>query len=348
MAQTITKTIVDGKPFVNFHSHEVPTPGQSQVLVRWLAAPINPLDLLVIADVYPVKPSYKHADEPIIGYDGVGEVISTGEGVTGLAQGDVVVPSTFGTGTWRSHAVFDPQSLQKVSRPSDLAFAAIIRISIAPAFCLVEDMAELKPGDTIIQNAGTSVVAQFVVQFAHRRGISVINVIRDRPESEAAAVKKSLGEIGADIVVTESELAEDPAVKTKRVKLALDSVFGPSGRALVKALSVGGTYVQLGFLGGPKGQVVIDPTDLFARQITMKGFRGSAQVGLRNVEEQHDLFNWFVELFNKGELKLPSLGLGKVEWKVDDASATEKTLLDAVKRAQQAALGQRKQIILYK
>ncbi|KAF1348560.1 hypothetical protein BDV97DRAFT_266881, partial [Delphinella strobiligena] len=290
---------------IKYHSHDVPSTGGHQVLVRWLAAPINPLDVLVLTDAYPVKPSYKHSGEPIPGFDGVAEVISCGRKVSGLVPGDLVVPSKFGVGTWRTHAVVDEQSLQKISRPSDLLFAAIMRISIAPAFCLVEDMTNLKPGDCIIQNAGTSVVAQMVVQFARRRGVAVINVIRDRPEAEANMIKKSLHELGAEIVVTESELNQDPRIKTKRIRLALDAVFGDSGQALVKALCIGGSYVQVGFLSGPKGHVTIDPQDLFGRQLNMRGFRGSAQLGLRSREEQRDLFNWFIELFNNGELKLP-------------------------------------------
>jgi trans-2-enoyl-CoA reductase len=349
MAQVLTIASGTQVPAVNFHVQEsLVEPKANEVLVKTLAAPINPLDILVLAGIYPVKPSHAHLNEPILGYDGVSEVLEVGSSVTGLSPGDLVVPSKFGTGTWRTHAVLDAASLQKVTRPRDLAFASILRIGIAPAFCLVEDMRALKPGDYIIQNAGTSLLAQFVIQFALRRGIHVINVVRDREASELEQVEASLRKLGDVIVTTESALAGDARVKNKRITLALDSVFGASGRGLVKALAVGGTYVQLGFLGGPAGgPIAIDPTDLFARQLTMKGFRGSAQVGLRSPEEQVDLFNWFVDLFNSGELQLPTLGLQKVKWSVGNADGSKEALLEAVKRARGGALGQRKQIILF-
>jgi len=261
MAQILTKANGGRTPALNFHvQEELPPPKATEVLVKFLAAPINPLDILVLNDSYPVKPSHKHSGEDIVGYDGVGEIISCGADVRSLAPGDLVVPSKFGIGTWRSHAVLDAQSLQKVTRPHDLAFAAILRITIVPAFCLVEDMRSLKPGDCIIQNAGTSAIAQMVVQFARRRGVSVISVVRDRPLAQLDEVKRSLYDLGAHIVLSESQLMEDARIKTNRITLALDSVFGPSGRALIKALSVGGTYVQLGFLGGPKAQVTLDPS----------------------------------------------------------------------------------------
>ncbi|KFZ19918.1 hypothetical protein V501_00418 [Pseudogymnoascus sp. VKM F-4519 (FW-2642)] len=350
MAQVLTIASSTQVPAVNFHAqkYSVNKLEANEVLIKMLAAPINPLDILVLAGVYPVKPSHTHLDEPILGYDGVGEVLKIGRSVTTLSPGDLVVPSKFGTGTWRTHAVLDAASLQRVTYPTDLAFASILRIGIAPAFCLVEDMRALKPGDYIIQNAGTSLLAQFVIQFARRRGVNVINVVRDREAYELEKVETALRKLGAEIVVTESALAGDARVKNKRITLALDSVFGTSGRGLVKALAVGGTYVQLGFLSGAAGgPIAIDPTDLFARQLTMKGFRGSAQVGLRSAEEQVDLFNWFVKLFNSGELQLPALGLQKVKWSVGDAEGSKERLLEAVERAKSGALGQRKQIILF-
>jgi mitochondrial enoyl-[acyl-carrier protein] reductase / trans-2-enoyl-CoA reductase len=332
---------------LHFHNYEPSALGPKDVLVKFLAAPINPLDVLVLADRYPVKPQHQYSGEPIPGYDGVGEIVNCGGDVTELAPGDLVIPSKFGIGTWRTHAVLDVQSLQKISRPTDLAFAAILRISIAPAFCLVEDMCNLKPGDWIIQNAATSVVAQMVVQFARRRGIGTIDVIRDRSAVEAEAVKRSLNELGADIVVTESELPEHAGIKSKRIMLALDSVFGSSGQGLVKSLSPGGTFVQLGFLGGPTGELKLDANDLFGRQLTLRALRGSAQVALRSAAEQRDLFNWFISLFNAGELVLPALGLDKVSWDLRDRWGSEERVLKAVKRAQQGSIGQRKQVIVF-
>lgn len=353
MAQILTKASASQAPTLNFHvQEELPRPKATEVLVKFLAAPINPLDILVLNASYPVKPSHKHSGEAIPGYDGVGEILRCGADVRSLLPGDLVVPSQFGIGT---HLALPCRARRARSHcrkwllgPYDLAFAAVFRISIVPAFCLVEDMCSLRPGDCIILNAGTSAVAQMVVQFARRRGAGVISVVRDRPRAQLEEVKRSLYALGAHMVVAESQLGEDARIKTNRITLALDSVFGPSGRALVKALSVGGTYVQLGFLGGAKAQVTLDPSDLFGRQITMKGFRGSAQVGSRSLEEQSDLFNWLVDLFNAGDLKLPSLGLQKIEWVLRDRDESKERVLEAISRAKNGSLGQRKQIIVFK
>lgn len=327
MAQVLTKAPKQessAEPaLVNFHVTKNPAVGPKDVLVKLWAAPINPLDLLVLADLYPVKPQHFEAGEAIPGYDGVGEVICCGGSVTELALGDLVIPSKFGLGTWRTQAVVDAHYLQKISRPTNLTVAAITRISIAPAFCLVEDMCTLKPGDWIIQNAATSVVAQMVAQFARLRGIHTIGVIRDRPSAEAEAIREVLIRMGTDIVVTENELQGHSEIKSKRIMLALDSVFGISARGLVKSLSPGGVFVQVGFLSGPSKQLHLDANDLFGRQLTLKGFRGSAQIALRTPSEQTDLFNWFVTLFNAGKLMLPGLELDTVLWDSCDAKGAK-------------------------
>ncbi|KAL1616195.1 putative secondary metabolism biosynthetic enzyme [Neofusicoccum ribis] len=348
MAQLLTQA--NGGPNVAFHTQAtLPAPGAGEVIVRFLAAPINPLDLLVLANAYPAKPSFTHTNgEPIPGYDGVAEVEQCGPGVHSLSPGDTVIPARFGIGTWRTRAVLPAAALLRLAaRPADPALAAVLRITVAPAYFLVEDMAPLRPCDWIVQNAGAGAIAQLVAQFARRRGARVLSVVRDRAAGELAAVRRALLAVGVDAVVTESEMAA-AGNGGRRVTLALDSVHGASGQRLVKALAPGGTYVQLGFLGGGKEQLPLDARDLFGRQLTMKAFRGSYQLGLRSEDEQRGLFDWFVELFNSGELQAPPLGLKSVEWVAADGEGAGKDVVQAVVRAQEARLGQRKQILLFK
>lgn len=353
MPHAITQTLSGDA--VGFHQVDMPnTLSPGHVAVKFLAAPINPLDMLVLADRYPVKPAHHIGGKGVLGYDGVAQVTAVADDVTGLAPGDIVVPSRFGQGTWRTHAALPASALLKLSEaPKDMAFAAILRITVAPAYCLVEDMAPLRPGDWIVLNAGTSAIAQMVTQFAAMRGLHVAHIVRDRPAAELAAVKDALLGLGAGgLVLTESELEETgdglAQLQALPVALALDSVFGKAGRALVKALAPGGTYVQLGFLAGPGAQLALDPADLFGRNLTMKAFRGTAQLGLRSPSQQRELCDWFVRMFNRGDLKLPPLGLERVDWHVADPAAVEWSVKGAVEIARAGVLGQRKQVLVFK
>ena len=224
----------------------------------------------------------------------------------------------------------------------------MLKLDVLPAYFLLEDMTALKPGDWIIQNAGTSVVAQMVVQFAHLRGLRSISIIRDRETASATQIKQSLYSIGADLVFTENELPEQiPTISTMPVKLALDSAFGPSARLLLDCLAVGGTFVQLGFLGGASQELQLSSKDLFVRQLRLRGFRGTAQLSQRTLDEQSALTNWMVQLFNDGTLALPALGLERLEWNAADGIENEIKLLAAVDRAKKAVVGQRKQILVF-
>lgn len=349
MPQVITQATGTGvdHPNVNFSDYVLEPLGTDDILIKFHAAPINPLDMYVLKGMYPVKPQHQYQGEPILGFDGVGEVLKRGEAVKDFFVGDIVVPKDYGLGTWRSHAVLPAGKVQKIPRPHHVIVGAILKLGILPAYLLVEDIT-LKPGDWIILNAATSVVAQFVIQFAHRRGAHIISVIRDRESGEATSVKDALTRLGADLVVTEAEVANETVMlKGKRIVLALDSVFGSSGQLLLKSLVAGGTFAQLGLLGGSTGKIELSTGDLFARQITLRGFRGSAQWAKRSAQEQLNVLGWLVNLFNSGDLVLPTLGLEEVIWDTEDVHRSKAEVLSALARVERGALGQRKVIMVF-
>jgi len=82
-----------------------------QIVVKMLAAPINPADINTIQGVYAIKPPLPS----IPGNEGVGEVTSVGSKVTDLKTGDRVLPRANAWGTWRTHAVCDAKEMMKVS-----------------------------------------------------------------------------------------------------------------------------------------------------------------------------------------------------------------------------------------
>lgn len=346
-------------PIIDIHTtYNLPTAGPNQILIGFLASPIHPLDLLVLADKYPIKPQFTHTGHPIPGYDGIAQVLSVGAAVTTFAVGDFVIPSTFGLGTWRSHAFIDPSQVIKITPPQDIIAASMLRLAVAPAYFLVEDVVPLKPGDCIIINAGTSAVAHFVGQFARLRGVGVVHVVRGqgRDGGEMEEVRKRLCEAGAEAVMTEEELIASNMKGTgtrdrnrgRRIVLAIDAVFGgPGSVALRGALCEGGTYVQLGFLSGSDAKVEMGPGELFGRRLTMVGFRGSDRWAARTSEERSSLVNWWVDLFNRGILSRPALGLDVVQWALGGDEHVRNRVRDAVHRAQTGGVGQRKQVLVF-
>lgn len=73
----------------------LPPPTGSQVLVKFLAAPINPADINMIEGVYSILPELP----AVGGNEGVAEVLATGPGVSTLKAGDRVIPGIDSVGT---------------------------------------------------------------------------------------------------------------------------------------------------------------------------------------------------------------------------------------------------------
>lgn len=288
-------------------------PSADEVVVQMLAAPINPQDFLITAGLYPIKPVHRVNDEPVPGYDGVGRVFRVGSQVASLRVGDLVIPRSQGFGTWRTHAVVAAHECAKVPHCSDVRFAAILKMTILPAYFLVEDLCHLRPGSWIVQNAGTSSIAQMVSQFARLKGAQTINIIRDSlPENRDAdnKAKQMILDKGANVVCTESEFeAEgDTILRGKRVVLALDCVWGKAAETLAARLPPNATLVNFANLsgGGPKVTAALPHSSLFGASMTFRGWKSTSSLATRSDEEFDDLTAWLVGLLEDGTLKMPS------------------------------------------
>ncbi|KAH9832443.1 NAD(P)-binding protein [Teratosphaeria destructans] len=313
------------------------------VLVRFLAFPINPQDLLAVAGRYPVRPRDTLPDgSRVAGNDGVGRVERVGRDVTTLKPGDIVLPKRHGLGTWRELAVLPAAELLMIPPHIQPVAAALLKMGFAPAYLLLEDIRTLRPGDWIVVNAGSGVIPQMIAQFAKLRGCHTVATIRDRDGLDD--VRAMLRAHGADLVVTEEALsAHGPGadatlsrlVAEARIVLAADCVFGHSGDLIAHLLAPGGDLC-------PDGIVPLSQELLFWRQIKFVHFRLSQQLSTRSDDEQERLFGWFVALIAAGRLVPPVVDV--VDWDPDDPQALTDTARTALERATRRGVGTRKQV----
>ncbi|KAF4344407.1 2 4-dienoyl reductase precursor [Fusarium beomiforme] len=311
-----------------------------QILVSFLFSPINPQDLLVLAGRYPVKPLHTLDNEPILGYDGVARVEAVGPNTSlPIRPGDLVVPRRHGLGTWRSQAILSVADVIRLSPTEDLIGASLLRMAFLPAYLLVEDMRTLKPGDWIIQNAGSGAIARLVAQFARLKGVHTASVVRNRDPSAFEALKTNLQSQGVDVVITEDDLATKGteasaelanAASQGRVVLAIDAVFGESGERLANALSHGGTYVNYGSLGGAGGILGLTQRMLFWSEIQFRNFRLSEQLKGRSAAQQESLLLWFQDLIARGLLHAPPVETVRVPGDSSGRSDFERRIQEAI------------------
>lgn len=258
----------DPSQVVQLENVDLPPVGPHSVLVKMLAAPINPADINMVQGTYAILP-----DLPTVGgNEGVGQVAEVGSQVTTLKVGDWVIPRDTGLGTWRTAAVLSAEDL--ISLPSDIPLLSAATLSVNPctAIRMLSDFEDLKPGDSVIQNAANSGVGQAVIQIAAARGVHTINVVRDRPDLQQLTDR--LKAMGATHVIKEETLRR-PEMKElfktcPRPRLALNGVGGKSATELLRHLQTGGTMVTYG--GMAKQPVTVPVSALIFKDVKVRGF----------------------------------------------------------------------------
>jgi NADPH:quinone reductase-like Zn-dependent oxidoreductase len=226
------------------HCADAPLPGDpaaGEVLVKVLAFPINPADLLTMQGIYPRLDPTTRA----IGNEAVGEIVAVGEDVDGLAPGDRVIPLALNN--WCEYRRLKAAEVIKVSAQGDALQQAGLKVNPATAQLLLHDIVELKPGDWIIQNAANSAVSRAVIQLSRLGGIRTMNIVRRMD------VVDELNALGGDAVLLDGEnlsgrvrAASDGAP----ISLGVDSVGGEATDRVASCLAPGATLVVYGAMSG--------------------------------------------------------------------------------------------------
>ncbi|PKU77815.1 putative trans-2-enoyl-CoA reductase, mitochondrial [Dendrobium catenatum] len=221
-----------------------------------------------VTGVYPVRPQVP----AVAGYEGVGEVHSLGSAVSNLEVGDWVIPSPPSFGTWQTYIVKEENAWHKISKGIPMEYAATITVNPLTALCMLENFVELTSGDAIVQNGATSIVGQCIIQLAKIKGVSSINIIRDRPGSEE--VQEKTKKLGADLLYTESQLSaknfKSLLGDIPEPLLGFNCIGGDSASLVLKFLRLGGTMVTYG--GMAKKPVTVSTSSFIFKDIALRGF----------------------------------------------------------------------------
>lgn len=157
-----------------------PVPAPGQVLVQVVATSFNPVDDHIraghLAQMLPIVLPY------VPGIDLAGIVVELGADVTDLAIGDRVVAMLplDSAGGAAEFALVPAESLAAAPRTIELTDAAALPLTGLAAWQLAFELAELKPGQTVLVNGAAGAVGSLVVQLAVDAGAQVTAV--DAPE----------------------------------------------------------------------------------------------------------------------------------------------------------------------
>ncbi len=255
---------------------QAPEPGN--VLVRMLAAPINPADLNTIEGTYGVKLTLPTT--PGIEGCGVVEISNSAD----FEEGDHVIFLRRAS-TWASHATVPALTLYKLPPGIDPLQAAMLKVNPATAWRLLHAFGDLKEGEWIVQNVGNSAVGRCVIQLARDLGIRTISFVR------RVELFDELKALGADQVFLDDDSGVSCAKEVlggPNAALAFNAVGGDSALRLMKLLRESGSHITYGAMG--KKPVTIPNGLLIFRDVQVRGLWVSRWIETAPMEEIHAVY----------------------------------------------------------
>ncbi|WP_339147408.1 MULTISPECIES: zinc-dependent alcohol dehydrogenase family protein [unclassified Sutcliffiella] len=218
-------------------------PKDNEVLVRMLARPINPSDLI------PIRGSYSHRISlPIIpGYEGVGIVEEIGPLVSKNLIGKRVLPLR-GEGTWQEFVKTSVEYAVCIPDTIDDFTAAQMYINPLTAWVVCTEVLKLRPNDVLLVNACGSAIGHIFAQLSKVLGFKLIAVTRNNKHT------KGLLHLGASFVIdTSKNLLYETVMELTNgmgADAAIDSVGGSSGNELAFCVHPKGDFLTIGLLSG--------------------------------------------------------------------------------------------------
>ncbi|MCH7502025.1 MAG: NAD(P)-dependent alcohol dehydrogenase [Proteobacteria bacterium] len=228
---------------LGFEDVEKPTPADDEVLVKVVAASVNPLDWHYMRG----SPYFMRLgiglgapNDTSLGVDFAGTVEAIGRNVKRFKPGDEVFGGTSGA---FAEYVTVREDRALALKPANMTFEQSASVPIAGITALqaLRDKGKIAPGKKVLINGASGGVGTFAVQIAKSFGAEVTGVCSTRNVEMVRS-------IGADHVIDYTQ--EDYTRSGQRYDLIIDNVGNHSLSANRRVLNSDGIFV---IVGGPKG-----------------------------------------------------------------------------------------------
>ncbi|MFI7667405.1 zinc-binding alcohol dehydrogenase family protein [Nocardia sp. NPDC049526] len=241
---------------------DAPEPGPGEVAIDVEYVGVN------FADLQARSVGYRVRDLPFVpGLELSGRVRSIGADVDGFTVGQSVAAITEG-GAYAEVAVVTAATVFAVPGGVDLRTAATLPTVLPTAYALINTVAKLQPGETVLVQAAAGGVGTVVGQVAKLAGAgAVYGVVSSEAKAEYA---RKLGYDDAFLAETfETDVRE--ATGGRGVDIVLDPVGGQTLRRGLESLALFGRLISYGNASGEPGWQIGQP-ELYPRGLSISGF----------------------------------------------------------------------------
>ena len=179
-----------------------PEPTGHQVLVRIMAAGVNPVDTYLRTGIHAHAPKLPYTP----GKDGAGIVEAVGDGVTRWNIGDRVYTADSLTGTYAEYSLCEEKQLGRL--PDNISFeqGAGVWTPYATSYRALFQKAAAKSGETVLIHGASGGVGLAAVQWAKKAGLTVIGT------ASSAEGRELVSKNGADHVFDHTDDSHNDSI----------------------------------------------------------------------------------------------------------------------------------------
>jgi NADPH:quinone reductase-like Zn-dependent oxidoreductase len=222
-----------GPEVLKYQDAPKPEPKNDEILVRVIAAAVNPVDTYVRQGKF-----LKSTGPIVIGYDIAGIVEKTGADAKRFKPGDQVYCylSVMRGGGYAEYAVAKETETALKPKNIDFVEAAAVPLAATTAWQALIDSAKLDKGQTVLIHGGSGGVGHFAIQIAKARGAKVI-------ATASTAHQQLLKQLGVDQAIDYTTTKfEDVA---KNVDVVLNCVRADALGRSYDVVKKGGVIVSI-------------------------------------------------------------------------------------------------------
>jgi NADPH2:quinone reductase len=249
----VMKAAVVGEKGAEIRDLPKPQPKPNEVLIRVRASSLNRADLLVAS-------GHQHGSVggigARIGLECSGEVEAVGGEVKDFKAGDRVMGSA--PGGFAEYAVSDAGRVHRIPG-NNMTYeqAACLPVALQTMHNAVVTAGRLKRGETLLIQGASSGVGLMGMQIGKLMGASLVIGTSTNADRRAR-----LSEFGCDLALDSSDPAWPERVKQategKGVDLIVDMISAPVANQNLEAANILGRIVNVGRLGGMRGEFDFD------------------------------------------------------------------------------------------